>query len=71
MSDRHICPWCNREFFAVEASPTMTPNFNAVRVPVSTLRQLVVELVQHDIEDIGIEDLAISIRARIRKSPSE
>lgn len=46
-------------------------SLNNIRVPVSILRQLTVELVQNNIDDIGLEDLAVSLRARIRKTPTE
>jgi hypothetical protein len=44
---------------------------NNIRVPVPILRQLTVELVQQELDDVGLEDLIVSIRARIRHKPQE
>lgn len=41
-------------------------DLNSLRVPVTILRQISVEATKHDMEDIGMEDLLVAIRARIK-----
>jgi hypothetical protein len=44
-------------------------SLNTIRVPTAVLFQLTFDLKQNDLEDIGLEDLLVTLRARLRKSP--
>lgn len=43
-------------------------DLNAIRVPNTLLRQISIDMVKSDTEDIGLEDLIVAIRARLRSS---